>query len=212
MMSSTTPKVHVVDDDAPLREALIFLLGSRGVAATGYDSAEAFLAAFSADMRGCVLTDVRMGGMSGLELHERLKAAGSKLPCIALTGHGDVPMAVEALKKGVHDFIEKPFDGNALVDKLIGAIAFDAEREAREGDARALRARLEQLSARERDVLPLLLAGRMNKMIADELGIAVRTVEVHRARIFEKMGVKSAVELATLLGRSGGTDQAPPGG
>ena len=200
MSSRTAPMVHLVDDDGPLRDGLIFLLGSRGLAAAGYESAEAFLAAFSLELRGCVLTDVRMGGMSGLELHERLKALGSRLPCIVLTGHGDVPMAVEALKKGVHDFVEKPFDGNALVDKLIAAIALDAERDRADAGSRAVRQRLEQLSTRERDVLPLLLAGRMNKVIADELGIAVRTVEVHRARIFEKMGVKSAVELATLIG------------
>lgn len=192
-------KVYVVDDDAPLREALIFLLGSRGVAAAGYASAEAFLAAYSADMRGCVLTDVRMDGLSGLELFERLRAAGSELPCIVLTGHGDVPMAVEALKNGVYDFVEKPFDGNALVDKLLAAIRFDAERAERGAAERALRQRLAQLSARERDVLKLLLEAKPNKVIADDLGIALRTVEVHRARIFEKVGVKSAVELATLL-------------
>lgn len=200
-MCEPTPMVHVVDDDAPLRDGLIFLLGSRGLAAKGYRSAEEFLAVFSLTLRGCILTDVRMGGMSGLELHDRLKALGSRLPCIVLTGHGDVPMAVEALKKGVHDFVEKPFDGNALVDKLIAAIALDAERDARDGELRALRHKLDHLSSRERDVLPLLLAGKMNKVIADELGIAVRTVEVHRARIFDKMGVKSAVELATLLGQ-----------
>ncbi len=192
-------RVHVVDDDAPLREALIFLLASRGVAAQGYPSAESFLAAYSHAMRGCVLTDVRMDGISGLELFERLRTAGCALPCIVLTGHGDVPMAVEALKKGVHDFVEKPFDGNALVDKLIAAIALDAERDRRDAGARALRARLAQLSQREHEVLRLLLEAKANKVIADELGIAMRTVEVHRARIFEKIGVKSAVELATVL-------------
>jgi two-component system response regulator DctR len=140
-----------------------------------------------------------MSGMSGLELFDRLKAQGCKLPCIVLTGHGDVPMAVEALKKGVHDFIEKPFDGNTLVDRLIAAMEADRARVAEAAEANALRGRLAALSSRERDVLPLMLAGKPNKVIADELGIAVRTVEVHRARVLEKMGVKSAVELATLL-------------
>lgn len=196
---TATPTVHVVDDDAELRKALAFLLASRGLAASLYESGEAFLAAWNGDLRGCVLTDVRMGGISGLELFDRLAALGSRLPCIVLTGHGDVPMAVEALKKGVTDFVEKPFDGNTLVDKVLAAIAKDAEAAAEAALRKSISDRLEMLSEREQEVMRLLLAGKLNKVIADELGIAMRTVEVHRARIFEKMSVKSAVELSSLL-------------
>lgn len=194
-----SPIVHVVDDDAELRKALAFLLASRGLAATLYDSGEAFLSAWSPGLRGCVLTDVRMGGISGLELFDRLSALGSQLPCIVLTGHGDVPMAVEALKKGVTDFVEKPFDGNALVDKLVAAIAKDAAAAEEAAQRQSIADRLGTLSEREQEVMRRLLAGKLNKVIADELGIAMRTVEVHRARIFEKMGVKSAVELSALI-------------
>lgn len=200
------PYVFVVEDDGQLRDALVFLIGTRGVKAKGFANAEAFLAAWTAQLTGCVLTDVRMDGMSGLELFDRLKAAGSQLPCIVLTGHGDVPMAVEALKKGVYDFMEKPFDGNVLVDRLLAAIAIDRARVHAAAATSAVRDKLATLSAREREVLPLLLAGKPNKVIGDELGIAVRTVEVHRARILEKMGVKSAVELASLVAGAGRGD------
>jgi two-component system response regulator DctR len=191
--------VFVVDDDAALREAIAFLLASRGLAAVMFASAEEFLAAYRADLRGCILTDVRMGGMTGLELFERLKGMGNTLPCLVLTGHGDVPMAVEALKKGAYDFIEKPFDGNALVDRLVSAIAADATSAEARDRHQTLTERLATLSEREREVMELMLAGKMNKVIAAELGIAMRTVEVHRAKIFEKLGVRNAVELSTLL-------------
>jgi len=196
-------KVYLVDDDAALRDALSFLLRSRGLEAVGYASAEAYLAAFHLDMRGCVLTDVRMDAMSGLELFARLADLGSQLPCIVLTGHGDVPMAVEALKMGARDFIEKPFDGNLLVDKLIAAMIDDAKAAEAGRTRQTLADRIATLSARELEVMALIQAGKLNKVIGDDLGIALRTVEAHRARIFEKMGVRSAVELANLLGRQG---------
>lgn len=196
-------KVYVVDDDVALRDALSFLLRSRGVEAMGFASAEAFLAAYHPGLRGCVLTDVRMGAISGLELFARLAEAGSQLPCIVLTGHGDVPMAVEALKKGARDFIEKPFDGNLLVDKLIAAMLDDAKAAETGRSRHTLAERIGTLSVREQEVMHLIQAGKLNKVIADELGIALRTVEAHRAKIFEKMSVRSAVELANLLaGRS----------
>ena len=196
-------KVYVVDDDATLRDALAFLLSSRGVVTAGYNSAEGFLAAFDPAMRGCVLTDMRMGAMSGLELFSRLAERGSKLPVIILTGHGDVPMAVEALKKGVRDFVEKPFDANLLVDKLIAAMADDAANEESHRARRTLDERIATLSQRENEVMALIQSGKLNKVIADDLGIAIRTVEAHRAKIFEKLGVKSAVELANLLAGRG---------
>ncbi len=196
-------KVYVVDDDAALRDALSFLLRSRGVEAVGFASAEAFLEAYHPELRGCVLTDVRMGAISGLELFARLAEAGSALPCIILTGHGDVPMAVEALKKGARDFVEKPFDGNLLVDKLIAAMLDDAKAAETGRSRQTLAERIGTLSAREQEVMGLIQAGKLNKVIADDLGIALRTVEAHRAKIFEKMGVRSAVELANLLAGRG---------
>lgn len=193
------PRVYVVDDDATLRDALTFLLSSRKVNMSTFASGEEFLEVFTPALRGCVLTDVRMDGISGLELFARLKDAGSRLPCIVLTGHGDVPMAVEALKNGVRDFIEKPFDANVLVDKLIVAMADDQARAEQDAARRSQADRIATLSEREQEVMQLLVAGKANKVIADELAIAVRTVEVHRSRIFEKMGVRSAVELVKLL-------------
>lgn len=193
------PRVYVIDDDATLRDALTFLLSSRNVHTSTFESAEAFLKVFTPELRGCVLTDIRMEGMSGLELFSRLNDAGSRLPCIVLTGHGDVPMAVEALKKGARDFIEKPFDANELVDKLILAMADDLERAKQDAERRTHAERMVTLSEREQQVMQLLVEGKPNKVIADELAIAVRTVEVHRARIFEKMGVRCAVDLVKLL-------------
>jgi two-component system response regulator DctR len=191
--------VHVVDDDEAIRDALSWLLRSRGVKARTWPSAEAFLGEWSEAMRGCLVLDVRMAGMSGVELFEHLVAKQSRLPVIFLTGHGDVPLAVAALKKGAFDFVEKPFNDNDLVDRIVAAMRHDATvREMLESEA-SVAARLADLTPRERQVMERVLAGDYNKTIADALGIAVRTVEVHRARIFEKMGVRSAVELAQLL-------------
>ncbi|MGE5504663.1 MAG: response regulator transcription factor [Actinomycetota bacterium] len=191
--------VHIVDDDAAIRDALAWLLQSRGVEARAFESAEAFLAAWAPDMAGCLLLDIRMEGMSGLDLFQRLGELGSTLPVIFLTGHGDVPMAVTALKQGARDFVEKPFNDNELVDRIIAVLAWDAaQREAR-ADADSVSARIGSLSERERQVMDLVLAGKLNKVIADELGISMRTVEVHRAHVFEKMGVRTAVDLARLL-------------
>lgn len=190
---------YIVDDDEAIRDALTWLLKSRQVASRAWHSADAFLADWHDDMRGCLLLDVRMEGMSGLELFDQLSDRGSQLPVIFLSGHGDIPLAVAAVKKGALDFVEKPFNDNDLVDRVIQALAFDASRqERREGQA-TLASRVAQLTPREREVMERILDGKYNKVIADELNIAMRTVEVHRARIFEKMRVKSAVELAQLL-------------
>ena len=197
-MSDAT--AHIVDDDAAVRDALQWLLRSRGVASRAWDSADGFLAAAGRDLCGCILLDVRMPGMSGIELFDRLRAIDCRLPVIFLTGHGDVPMAVQALKDGAFDFVEKPYDDNALVDKVVGAMALDAKRSAREDSVNSVRNRLVQLTLREQEVMQQILAGKLNKVIADELGIAMRTVEVHRSHIFEKMGVRSAVELSQVLG------------
>ncbi len=193
------PTVHVVDDDDAIRDALSWLLRSRGVPARSWPSAEAFLADCTGEMQGCIVLDVRMEGMSGVELFERLQARRCRLPVIFLTGHGDVPLAVAALKKGAFDFVEKPFNDNDLVDRILAAMSHEESlRRAREREE-GVTARLAELTPRERQVMERVLAGDYNKTIADALGIAVRTVEVHRARIFEKMGVRSAVELARLV-------------
>lgn len=194
------PTVHIVDDDDAIRDALSWLLRSRGVPARSWPSAEAFVSEYSDEMRGCLVLDVRMGGMSGVELFERLLALRSRMPVIFLTGHGDVPLAVAALKKGAFDFVEKPFNDNDLVDRIVAAVRHDESLREQALTEATVAARLADLTARERQVMERVLAGDYNKNIADVLGIAVRTVEVHRARIFEKMGVRSAVELAQLLG------------
>jgi two-component system, LuxR family, response regulator DctR len=194
--------LHIVDDEEVIRDSLTWLAHSRAIAATAYESGAAFLEAFDSndgfDPRGdCVLLDVRMPDISGAALFDMLAARGltQRLPVIFLTGHGDVPMAVDTLKRGAFDFFEKPFNDNKLMDRIEEALA--ASREA--GADAAIQSRLTTLSTREREVLDLILAGKMNKVIADELGISMRTVEVHRAHIFDKMNVKTAVELARLL-------------
>ncbi|MEW5769948.1 MAG: response regulator [Pseudomonadota bacterium] len=197
------PIAHLVDDDAAIRDALTWLLRSRGIDARAWECAEDFLADYRAEMRGCLVLDMRMRGMTGLELFDRLRERGCGMPVIFLTGHGDIPLAVQALKGGAFDFLEKPFDDNQLADRVLDALALDAQRHARGEAERLVRERLQQLTEREREVMRHILAGRMNKMIADELEIAMRTVEVHRAHVFEKMQVKSAVELAKLLADHG---------
>jgi two-component system response regulator DctR len=216
-MSPTTPSglslpiVYLVDDEEVVREALAWLLRSRRLLSEGYASAEAFEAMLGhkpdearatwPSGPSCLLLDVRMPGTSGLALFERLVERGllELLPVIFLTGHGDVPTAVAAVKRGAFDFVEKPFSDNALVDRVEQAL----QRSAAAIQARAQRAgvarRLAELTERERDVMKLVIDGRPNKLIADALDISVRTVEVHRARVFEKMEVKSAVELANVL-------------
>lgn len=198
-LQRSPPLAQIVDDDEAIRDALEWLLRSRNVASTSWASAEDFLAAWQPAWQGCVLLDIRMAGMSGLTCFEELQARQSRLPVIFITGHGDVPMAVAALKQGAFDFIEKPFDDNALVDTVLNAFSLDAQRAQADASRQTVEARLAQVTARERAVMDLILAGKLNKVIADELGISMRTVEVHRARIFEKMGVRSAVELAQLL-------------
>ncbi|MBC7907369.1 MAG: response regulator transcription factor [Rhodospirillaceae bacterium] len=192
-------KVFIVDDDEAIRDALTWLLQSRGVTALAFPSAEAFLTQWKPTMAGCLLLDIRMSGMSGLDLFDRLRDVQSRIPVIFLTGHGDVPMAVGALKRGARDFVEKPFNDNELVDRVIEALEWDSQRRATEAGNATVAACLAALTMRERQVMDLVLAGKLNKVIADDLGITMRTVEVHRAHVFEKMGVKTAVELAQLL-------------
>jgi two-component system response regulator DctR len=192
--------LHIVDDEEVIRDALAWLAQSRGIAVQNYASAEDFLATLDGrfDAGGdCILLDVRMPGMNGVAMFDELAKRGltARLPVIFLTGHGDVPMAVDTLKRGAFDFFEKPFNDNALMDRVELALAHSRTA----GEAAQVQLRLASLSAREREVLDLILEGKMNKVVADKLGISMRTVEVHRAHIFDKMQVKTAVELAGLL-------------
>lgn len=205
------PTVYIVDDEDVVRDALAWLLRSRRLLSEGFASAEAFEAAAEqrAEARAgdwpeapaCVLLDVRMPGLSGLALFERLIERGwlASLPVIFLTGHGDVPTAVAAVKRGAFDFVEKPFSNNALVDRVEQALLASAQALTQRRRHHNVAQRLADLTERERDVMQRVVTGRPNKLIADELNISVRTVEVHRARMFEKMNVRSAVELANLL-------------
>ncbi len=200
--------VYIVDDDAGVREALSWMLRTRRLSNESFDSAESFLAALprhSSKYPSCVLLDVRMPGMSGLELFSELLAHDltSTMPVIFLTGHADVPTAVDAVKRGAFDFCEKPFSNNLLVDRIEAALQQSNEAIARSLAQSSIHKKLADLTEREQAVMRLVMDGLANKLIADELGISVRTVEVHRARVFEKLGVKSAVELANLVRTKG---------
>jgi len=202
MTAAALPLVHLVDDEAPVRDALAFLFRSHGLDVHAHASGPELLAALGTDPgRGCVVLDVRMEPMSGLQVHDELIARGITLPVIFLSGHGDIPMAVQALHKGAFDFVEKPFGDGALVERVQRALTLDARRQAEHADLARSEARLASLTEREREVMQRVAAGKLNKVIADELCVSVRTVEVHRARVFAKFGVRSAAELATVLAR-----------
>ncbi|NMG14579.1 response regulator transcription factor [Aromatoleum bremense] len=195
---------HIIDDDEAIRDALQWLFKTRDVACATWPSAEEFLAAVQPDWRGCAVIDIRMAGMSGLECFDALRARSNLLPVVFITGHGDVPMAVAALKKGAFDFIEKPFNDSDLVDVVVRALDADAQRQVAAATRETVEARLALLTAREREVMEQILAGKYNKVIADHLNISMRTVEAHRSKVFDKMAVRSAVELAQLINLVGG--------
>ena len=211
MLTPSDATVYIVDDDASVREGMAWLLRTRRLLSTSFDSAERLLAELDtqptswATQPGCILLDVRMPGMSGLALFELLLERGiaQAWPVIFLTGHADVPTAVDSVKRGAFDFCEKPFSDNALVDRVEQALALSRERLAERTRHTQLQQRLSELTDRERDVMRLVVEGLPNKLIADQLDISVRTVEVHRARVFDKMEVKSAVELANLMREAG---------
>ena len=193
------PTVFVVDDEEAVRDSLQWLLESKGLKVALFDSAEAFLAAYSPSLPGCLVVDVRMPGMSGLELQEKLAELHYAIPVIFITGHGDVPMAVSALKKGAVDFIEKPFGDKDMLRLVEQCLALDREtREKNRAQAAAAR-RLAGLTEREIEVMDLIIAGKLNKQIADVLNISIKTVEVHRARIMDKMAVRTVAELVQAV-------------
>ncbi len=191
--------VYIVDDDEAMRDSLQWLIESQGLAVRTFAAAEDFLLACGDGMAGCIVLDVRMPGMSGLELYEKMNLRRCTLPVIFITGHGDVPMAVSALKKGAVDFIEKPFNDKELLRVIGQCLERErATREQRRREGEAAR-RLAGLTEREREVMDLVLAGKLNKQIADVLNISIKTVEVHRARIMDKMGVRSVAELVQAV-------------
>jgi two-component system response regulator DctR len=207
MQPALNATVFIVDDDASVREALAWLLRSRHLLGEGFASAEAFEAMLQSGWTPtqpcCLLLDVRMPGMSGLALFDKLfeRQLVEVMPVIFLSGHADVPTAVAMVKRGAFDFCEKPFSDNALVDRVEQAIERSQEVLQARAEQLLVQARVTELTDRERDVMRLVVAGLPNKLIADQLDISVRTVEVHRARVFDKMDVKSAVELANMLRR-----------
>ncbi len=194
-MSRLDATVFVVDDDEAMRDSLHWLLESMDFKVATYASGEAFLAAYDAQRPGCLILDVRMPGMSGLELHDRLNAAAVTLPIVFITGHGEVPMAVAALKKGAVDFIEKPFAENDLLEIIERCLTLDARQRLERAEREKAQHKLASLTPREREVMDMVVAGKLNKIIADSLDISIKTVEVHRARVMEKLGARSVADL-----------------
>ena len=193
------PTIFVVDDDAAVRDALKLLLRSVGHAVETYGSAQEFLDAYGEDRAGCLVLDIRMPGMSGLELQQKLNEQHSILPIIFITGHGDVPMAVEAMQAGAVDFIQKPFRDQDLIDRINQALEKDSSNRAALGERNDIRRRLETLTPREREVLDLVVHGKANKVIAGDLKLSQRTVEIHRARVMEKMQASSLAHLVRMV-------------
>jgi two-component system response regulator FixJ len=196
---ATEPLVHVIDDDDAARDSLEFLLDCAGLKVRSYASATDFLDAAPVFDNACVIADVRMPGLSGIELVGRLKAQGITAPIIVITGHADVPLAVQAMKAGVADFIEKPFNDESILQAVRSALSRQASRGQADAERAAIRDRMASLSPREREVLDGLVAGHANKVIADNLGISARTVEVYRANVMSKMGAGSLSELVRMV-------------
>lgn len=192
-------RVYLVDDDPDVRAAIVFMLESEGVPVAAFVEPGEMLKAVGPDARGCLLLDVRMPGMDGLELHQALKKRGVGMPAVFISGHGDIPMAVRAVNAGAMDFIEKPFDDEVLLGRIQRAFDLDARRHASETEIAEVRRRLEQLTPRERDVLRGIVDGKLNKQIADDLDISVRTVELHRARVLEKLEAANAADLVRMV-------------
>ncbi|QRM27311.1 response regulator FixJ [Microvirga sp. VF16] len=190
--------VHVVDDDVAVRKSLAFLLASEGLPVRLHESASAFLDDAPSVEAGCIVTDVRMPGIDGIELIRRLKERGIALPVIVMTGHADVPMAVEAMKEGAIDFLEKPFGDEVFLAAVRSALARQERNSHHGAQVAEIQGRFDALSERERQVLDGLVAGKANKMIAYDLGISPRTVEIYRANVMAKMQAKSLSELVRL--------------
>lgn len=191
--------VYIVDDDPDIRASLGLLLEAEGMTPRCLETPEALLATVTPDDAGCLLLDIRLPGMDGLALQSALKRQGIALPIIFISGHGDIPMAVEAVSTGALDFLEKPLDEDQLLEQVHRALAEDREARRHAQDQAAIDERLARLTDREREVMELMLMGRLNKLIADNLGLSVRTVEIHRARVLEKLEARNAPEMVRLV-------------
>jgi two-component system, LuxR family, response regulator FixJ len=197
-MEDAAATIYVVDDDDGVRNSLRFLLKSVGLTARTLASAREFLETYKPGQPGCVVLDVRMPGMSGLELQQQLNLRGAIIPVIFITGHGDIPMAVEAMQHGAFDFLQKPFRDQDLIDRIQRALERDARNRAALAQHERVRARFETLTPREREVLTLMTGGKPNKVMAADLGVSQRTVEIHRARVMEKTGAASLAQLVRM--------------
>jgi two-component system, LuxR family, response regulator FixJ len=198
-MQQPPPTIFVVDDDEGVRNSLRFLLKSLGLATRTLASAKEFLDTYKHSQPGCVVLDVRMPGMSGIELQQQLNLRGVTIPVIFITGHGDVPMAVEAMQQGAFDFLQKPFRDQDLIDRIQRALERDAKNRAALAQHTKIQERFESLTPREREVLALMTKGKQNKVMAAELGVSQRTVEIHRARVMEKSGADSLAQLVRMV-------------
>jgi FixJ family two-component response regulator len=198
-MKERSPIVFIVDDDEAVRNSLRLLLKSVGLAASALSCAREFLDTYKPLQPGCLVLDVRMPGMSGLDLQQRLNLQGAVIPVIFITGHGDIPMAVEAMQAGAFDFLQKPFRDQQLVDCIQRALEKDRASRAELDERSRIRERLGSLTPREREVLALVTSGKPNKIMAADLGVSQRTVEIHRARVMEKMGAASLAQLVRMV-------------
>ncbi len=198
-MGRDEPLVYVVDDDEAVRDSLTLLLKAVGLASQTFSSAAQFLHSHDPEQHGCLVADIRMPGLSGLDLQDELNRRGAHIPLIFITGHGDVPMAVDAMKSGALDFIEKPFRDQDLLDRVQQALAWDKERRIENLKTLAIRERLATLTPRETEVMERVVQGQANKVIAMDLGVSQRTVEIHRARVMEKMGIRSVAKLVRAV-------------
>jgi len=196
--SNRPQTVYVVDDDASARESLCWLLGTEKMSSDAYASAAEFLDAWSADWRGCITLDIRMPEMNGLQVQQELERRGNRMPVIVLTGHADVPVAIRAMKLGAHDFLEKPYSDDELLEAVRSALAHEREMDRNELDRGTAQRALAELTERERQVMRLVVDGKTNKEAAAALGISEKTVEVHRARVMSKTGARNFSELVRL--------------
>jgi two-component system response regulator FixJ len=204
-MKNDTPLIYLVDDDDAVRDSLGMLFSSIGLGHEAYASALDFLEHFNPDRHACLVADIRMPGLSGLELQQRLNEQRAEIPIIFITGHGDVPMAVSAMKSGATDFIQKPFRDQDLIDRIHKALDQDKSRRAKRTEEQAIRARIALLTPREAEVMERVVRGQANKVIAMDLGVSQRTVELHRARVMRKLKMRSLAELVHAVDKVGGT-------
>jgi RNA polymerase sigma factor (sigma-70 family) len=194
-----TPVVFVVDDDPSVRSTLKFLIGTVGLHVETFDSAEAVLQKLSPETAGCLVLDVRLRGLSGLDLQHELAARNCQVPIVFITGHGDIPMSVRAMKAGAIEFLTKPFRDQDLLDAVRIALERDRIRREQKKEITGLQQRLDSLTAREREVISMVVAGKLNKQIADQLGTSENTIKVHRSKVMEKMQAQSLAELVVMM-------------